>query len=235
MDGNLSGIKELPKLERPREKAIRFGIDTLSNEELIAILLGSGTKSHSVLEIAHQLHSSSHGLFNLFKKSYEALLDNHGIGPSKALILSACFELCKRYQSSCYLENKKVDTDSIYLRYAMKLKTESREVLVLIVLNSKEQIIHEEVLYKGNEGSVDCSPNEIVKKVILHNGKYFYLIHNHPSGGCEPSPEDIALTGQVMSIAERVSIPLIDHIIIGRYGYYSFASFSITSEADLMQ
>ena len=228
-------IKELPKLERPREKAIRFGIDTLSNEELIAILLGSGTKERSVIEIAHHLHTSSHGLFNLFQKSYEALLDNHGIGPGKALILSACFELCKRYQSSCYFENKTVDSESIYRRYAMKLKTEEREVLVLIVLNRKEQIIHEEILYKGNEGSVDCSVNEIVKKVILHNGKYFYLVHNHPSGNCEPSEEDVTLTGKVICASEKVNIPLIDHLIIGRCGYYSFASFSMTHEVDLLE
>ena len=88
-------ILELPKQERPREKAIRFGIETLSTEELLAILLRTGTKDVSALDLAYEMLSASHGLQNLLKKPYEALLDVRGIGPGKALILSACFELSK--------------------------------------------------------------------------------------------------------------------------------------------
>ena len=219
---NLTRIKELPKLERPREKAIRYGIKSLSNEELLAILIGTGTAKESALDLAHRLNGENRGLVNLFNKSYRSLLETNGIGPSKALILSACFELSNRYQMSFYGDVGKVSNEEIYNRYKMRLAKEEREIFVLIILNRREEIIHEENLYLGGEESVYCSPLEIVKKVIYHQGKNYYVLHNHPSGDCHPSESDRYLTSEMLRYSQRFHVKLIDHIIIAKNGYYSF-------------
>lgn len=216
-------IKELEKSERPREKAIRYGIDKLSNEELLAILVRTGSGDCSALDIAHELYRSSHGLNHLFHKSYEALLDTFGIGPSKALSLSACFELTRRYVNSLNGESGKVDRDNIYHRYVEKMKIMNVEVFILIVLNRKKEIIHEEILYSGGEHIVSCPLEEVMKKVIVHNGKSFYLIHNHPSGDSSPSNADIYVTDEISRLARKLKILFEDHLIFGDGEYYSFS------------
>ena len=215
-------IKDLPKQERPREKAVRFGIESLSNEELIAILLRTGTSEASALDIAHTLYTNSHGLQNLFKQPYEALLDVRGIGPGKALILSTCFELSKRYGMLSYYDMEVPSNGYLYQRYIGKLSHSDQEQIVIVILNAKKRIIHEEIIYRGSENSVDCNPLEIVKKVILHKGKYFYLIHNHPSGNAQPSDADRVLTTNIITTANMMRVILLDHIVIGSHGYYSF-------------
>lgn len=202
---------------------MRYGLDCLSNEELLAILIRTGTKDESVLDIAHKVNSNSNGLSNLFNVSYEALLDINGIGPGKALILAACFELCNRYLRTFYGESGAVSTIDIYNRYSLKMRKKDKESFALVVLNRKKEIIHEEYLYIGSETRIICQPNEIIRKVILHHGTYFYMIHNHPSGECNPSKEDVDLTTQVRKTANRVSVRLLDHIIVGDSGFYSFS------------
>ena len=214
-------IQDLPKYDRPREKAKRFGIDRLSNEELIALLLGTGTKDLSVMDLSHRLLDESHGLVNLFTKPYTALLSVHGIGPGKALILSACFELSKRYDASMHLEEK-MNSDILYQRYSRELKLSDKELLVIVIVNRIGKIIYEETLYKGTDKRVECSPQEIVKKVIIHGGEGFYIIHNHPSGVVQPSSLDLATTLQIVSEANKFHINMIDHIIIGETGYWSY-------------
>lgn len=215
-------ILELPKQERPREKAIRFGIETLSTEELLAILLRTGTKDVSALDLAHDMLSASHGLKNLLMKPYEALLDVRGIGPGKALILSACFELSKRYGMLSYYDLEVASNTYLYQRYIGRLSQSDQEQIIIVVLNNKKRIIHEEIIYQGSEESVDCDPLQIVKKVILHKGKYFYLIHNHPSGNAQPSEADRVLTTNIIATANMMRVILLDHIVIGSHGYYSF-------------
>ena len=118
----MSKIKELPVLERPREKAMRNGLNSLSNEELLAILIRTGTRDESAIDIAHRINSESHGLSNLFHISYQALLDINGIGPGKALILSACFELCNRYLYTIHGESRIMSSLDIYNRYSLRMR-----------------------------------------------------------------------------------------------------------------
>ena len=198
-------------------------MDSLSNEELLAILIRTGTKDVSVLDIAHKINGESNGLANLFNTSYEALLEINGIGPGKAMILSACFELCNRYIGSFYGETGSVSTIDIYNRYAMKMRSKGKESFVLAILNRKREIVHEEFLYVGSEFHVTCQPMEIVRKVILHKGACFYIVHNHPSGDCFPSKDDVELTTRVISVSNRVNVRMLDHIIIGDTGFYSFS------------
>ena len=217
----MSKVQELPKYERPREKAKRFGIESLSNEELLALILATGTKDVPVLDLSHQLLADSHGLVNLFQKDYESLLDVKGIGPSKALLLSACFELSKRYDNSRYTEER-TSTSQLYHRYLSRLRSSGKELMVLVITNKKGKIVHEATMYQGSDVKVDFSVKEIIRKVLVHSGKYFYLLHNHPSGNCNPSPVDLSTTLKVIEESKKVNIELIDHIIIGDNGYWSY-------------
>lgn len=215
-------IKELPINERPREKAIRYGIDKLSNEELLAILIRTGSGKQSALDIAHTLNGQSGGLNNLFHRSYESIVNTYGIGPSKALILTTCFELCKRYSNISYGESGKIDGEKLYLRYLEKLNDKNNENFVLVILNRKKEIIYEETLFIGSEHLVSCPLDEVIKKVIIHNGKNFYIIHNHPSGDSSPSSSDIYVTDELMRLSKKLGIKLEDHLIISENEYYSF-------------
>lgn len=219
---NVSKIKDLPTYERPREKAKQFGIESLSNEELIALLLGTGTKNLSVMEVAHNLLSDNHGLSNLFRKPYQALLDVKGIGPGKALVLSATFELSKRYLTTNSGDEIIENSEQIYHRYISRLKDLNNEVVMLVILNRRKRIIYEEIIFKGGEDRVGCSSGEIVKKVLIHGGKSFYLIHNHPSEIIEPSDFDRILTGNIEIEAKTLNINFVDHLIVSQNGFYSF-------------
>ena len=217
-------IDQLPVLERPREKALRFGIKKLSNDELLAILLRTGVKGASALELANRVSAMSNGLINLFSKPYEALLDINGIGPGKALVLASCFELCHRIIESRDVSENKITSYDLFKRYQMRLAIEEREVFILVVLNRQRRIIYEEYMYRGNESGVNCDPTEVVKKVIKNNGTYFYIIHNHPSGNYKPSNEDLLLTHEIIRASNRVKVYALDHLIITSEGYYSFRS-----------
>ena len=215
-------IKELEKNERPRERAIRYGIDKLSNEELLAIIIRTGWGDDSALDIAHTLNGQSHGLDNLFHKPYKALLDTKGIGPSKALTLKACFELCLRYVNYVNGETGKVELKDIYYRYKEKMKNSSVEIFILIVLNRKKEIIYEETIFSGGEHIVSCPLDEVVKKVIINNGKSFYVLHNHPNGDAYPSNADIYVTDELIRLAKKLKILMEDHLIFGDDEIYSF-------------
>ena len=219
----MSKIKSLPTLERPREKAFHYGVDKLSDHELIAILIGSGTIDFSALDIAYKMLSDHKGLLNLVQKPFSDLLHFKGIGKSKAVKIIAAFEIAKRFNSlKSIREEFPTSTKEIYERYKYHVSSIDQEYLLLIILNSKKHIIHEVNLYKGNESSVNCSWRQIVKQVLVHNGKYFYIVHNHPSGDHSPSQEDVEFTTTLIKESQKLKIKLLDHLIISDNGYFSF-------------
>ncbi len=220
---NLSKIKSLPTLERPREKAFHYGADRLSDHELIAILIGSGTVDCSALDIAYKMLSDHKGLLNLVQKPFSDLLHFKGIGKSKAVKIIAAFEIAKRFNSLKSInEDLPVSSNEIYERYKYHVTGVYQECLRLIILNNKRKIIHEVNLYQGNESSVNCSWRQIIQQVLIHNGKYFYIVHNHPSGNHSPSKEDIEFTTTLIKESQKLKIKLLDHLIISDNGYFSF-------------
>ena len=220
---SLSKIKSLPTLERPREKAFHYGVDKLSDHELIAILISSGTVDFSALDIAYKMLSDHKGLLNLVQKPFSDLLNFKGIGKSKAVKIIAAFEIAKRFNSlKSIREEFPASTNEIYERYKYHVSSIDQEYLLLIILNSKKHIIHEVNLYKGNESSVNCSWRQIIKQVLVHNGKYFYIVHNHPSGDHTPSQKDIEFTTTLIKESQKLKIRLLDHLIISDNGYFSF-------------
>ncbi|HPY79429.1 MAG: DNA repair protein RadC [Erysipelotrichaceae bacterium] len=224
-------IRDLPPLERPREKAIRYGIESLSNVELLAIIIGSGTKKNSALEIASKILSDKNGLINIFHCPYQDFIAYQGLNKASAIKLSATFELGKRYQiGKAESQDAIGDEKTIYLKYAPTLAREVQEKIVIIVLNRQKKIVYEHILSIGSENNVSCSMRDILRILVLNKGTYFYLIHNHPGNIIEPSEADIAFTSSIIAEAKRIGFSLLDHLIIGEKGAYSFKTNAFLSE-----
>ena len=128
-----------------------------------------------------------------------------------------------------YEEKAEVNSDSLYQRYALSLVGQTQENFVLVILNKNKQIIFEKILYKGDDENVTISPREIIHLLVLHNGYYFYLIHNHPNNSLSPSVSDITFTEKINKRAEKIGVKLLDHLIIGQTGYYSFLHSKVFS------
>ena len=219
----MSKIKDLPALERPREKALRYGVSSLSNYELIALIISSGCANSSAMDIAYAMLSDNNGLFSLVKKPFPDLLNYRGIGKDKALKISATFEIAKRF-NSLQSDEKEVIDDPIQLfnKYLPILSFSNQEHVYLVILDKRKRVVHEVNLYKGTLDSVEVSTTQIIQQIMIHGGSYFYLIHNHPSGEVEPSEDDMIITTELINECKKVGICMLDHLIIGTDGYFSF-------------
>ena len=228
----MSKIDDLPTLDKPREKAARFGIETLSDEELLALIINVGTVGHSSLDIAREVLNDCHSLTALYNKPYQYFHSFKGLKRVNALKLAATIEIAKRMNEKTrlvYEEKVEVNSDSLYQRYALSLVGQAQENFVLVILNKNKQIIFEKILYKGDDENVTISPREIIHLLVLHNGYYFYLIHNHPNNSLSPSVSDITFTEKINKRAEKIGVKLLDHLIIGQTGYYSFLHSKVFS------
>ena len=215
-------IKDLPPLDRPREKALRYGIECLSDIELIALLLGSGFKGSNIIEISTALINKYGGLIKLSEVPFSELKKNKGIKKVRSINLTAVFELHKRLNAKTSEQNEElIDSEYLYNKYRYLLSSK-QETLMLIILSSKKKLIFETVLCRGGANSIIYSYDDIYRHMISYGGKYFYLIHNHPNGDASPSEEDLISTSVIDLRSKREKRPLIDHIIIGSNEYYSF-------------
>ena len=220
-------MSDLPPLERPREKALRYGVSSLSNHELLALLIGSGYIDYSASDIAYQMLSESGGILNLSLKTIHDLLTIKGIGESKAIRILSCFELAKRIeQTKKSTDTILISTQSVFLKYNSMFSYCSKENVYLVILDKKKRVLHETSLYLGTSKEVSCSPLEIAQQVIIHNGVYLYLLHNHPSGNCQHSEQDIIFTAELINTSKKLGIILLDHLIISEKGYFSFRNSS---------
>ena len=216
-------IRDLPSLERPREKAFHYGIDKLADHELIALLIGSGTTDSSAIDIAYEMIKESRGLYSLVQKPFSDLLNYKGIGRGKAVKIIAAFEIAKRFNSLApFEESAEINTEYIYQKYRNLIGNSPQEKMYLVILNKKKKIVHEVNLYKGNETSINCSISQIIQQVIIHNGNFFFLVHNHPSGHLMPSNDDISFTSEVIRESKKFRITMLDHLIISQQSYFSF-------------
>ena len=226
-------ITDLPTIEKPREKAERFGIENLKDEELLAIIINSGTPGHSSLDIARDLLNECHTLEELLNKPTAYFYSFKGLKKAKALKLIAVLEIARRINEKQHLvseEKEAVNSKSLYQRYSISLGRITQEVLAVIILNKNKQIIFEKILYLGDDGNISVNIRDILRMIMIHNGYYFYLIHNHPNDSFLPSEADIAFTKRIEEKARHINAKLLDHIIISRKGYYSFLHAQICSQ-----
>lgn len=214
-------IKELPIAARPREKALRYGVTYLSNEELLAIIISKGYKGKSALEISHELILNYFTFSNLFHASYSNLISVKGISEVLALKISAISEIFNRFIQEKSGESSEISPASLFEKYRYILGDENEEKLYIIVLDKNRKIIQEKLLNYGYEALVRFNSKKIIKEIINCNGKYYYLLHNHPSGNCLPSVDDLSITMKVVNFLKRISIVMLDHLIITKNSYYS--------------
>ena len=213
-------IKSLPSTERPRERLARFGPDALSTIELLAILLGSGTQSRSVLQLSAELLSHFKSLRALSEASLQELREVKGIGIAKAVQLQALFALAHRKEETTHLI---LDTSrKVYELIRPELESQKTEVLLILLRGARGQLIHREILSKGTLTELLLHPREVYHAAIKHRAHSIIIAHNHPSGDPAPSAKDIEMTQILMAAGRVVGIPLADHLIVGRDGFVSF-------------
>ena len=216
-------ISEMIKSDRPRERLSIYGVENLSNDELLTIILSSGVKNISVKELSFNILKEIKDIKNLNNITLEELLKIKGIGISKACTILATIELGKRINSSVdTLSNIKFTSpDIIYNYYKNKFKNKKQEYFYSIYLDSSKRIIKEKLLFIGTINMSIVSPREVFKEAYLCDATSIICVHNHPSGNVLPSKEDIYLTNRLKEVGQTFGVSIIDHIIIGNK-YYSF-------------
>lgn len=215
-------IRELPREIRPREKALHYGIESLSDEELLALLIASGVKGCSAMDISRDLLTTYLTLSSLANANLSSLEEHFGLSKITALKLMATFEFHNRLNSPLYQHRYLIgSSQDLYERYRY-LENFTQEVLAIVMINKKKEIIKEKILYRGTNNDLSISPKEICLEIISSRCSQFVLIHNHPDGNTNPSEEDIYATEVIKKTADSLQIRLLDHLIIYPGGYYSF-------------
>lgn len=217
-------VKDLPPDDRPREKLVLRGSQSLSDAELLAILLRTGTKGKSVIQIAYDLVARYGNLASLSTKSYSELIKTNGIKKDKAATLVAAFEIGKRtaVQSKWFSEKKITSPEDVAEIFLPLLKDELTEHFYVVCLNSANKIIRIERISTGSLDSSIVHPREVFKVAIENSAKSIIFVHNHPSGNAEPSSDDISITKKLVEVSKLMEIPVFDHIIIAERSYSSF-------------
>lgn len=217
-------IKDLPEECRPRERAIKEGVYNLSLEELLAILIGKGSKDLSSKEVALNLIKKYKTTSNLVNVTYNQLLEMKGIGPTKAIVLLSALELGKRLYLKVENEQKIAlkSAEDIYHYMKYLFYEKKQEYFYCIYLDSKCEVIERRLLFMGTMNRSIVHPREIFKYAYLDSASSIICVHNHPSGNVTPSREDIRLTESLVELGKVNALPVVDHVIIGNKTYYSF-------------
>ncbi|MFA3782979.1 DNA repair protein RadC [Melioribacteraceae bacterium 4301-Me] len=217
-------VKELPSDDRPREKLILRGPQSLNDAELLAIILRTGTKGKSVITLAYEVLAKFGNLNLLFSQTLESIKRIPGIGKDKAATLIAAFELSRRVDFQKKWEsNKKIKSpQDIAEIFIPKLRDEMKEFFYVVCLNSANSIIKSEKISEGTLNSSLVHPREVFKVAIDNRSANIILIHNHPSGNLEPSNEDIKITKNIVEAGKILNIGVYDHLIIAGNNYLSF-------------
>lgn len=207
-------IKEIALEQRPRERLKIKGTDSLSDPELLAIILQYGTNGENVIDLSHRL-ISTFGLDKINSLSLQELMKIKGIGLAKASKMIAAFELSKRVNSGKICEKIVKNPSDIASHYMEKLKDLKKEYFIAVFLDSKNKIIKDEVISIGTLNSSLVHPREVFKEAIKQSANSIILVHNHPSGSVEPSDEDYRVNKVLIETGNLIGIKILDHLIVG--------------------
>ena len=212
-------LKEVPKVDRPREKLEKYGVGKLSNSELLAILLRTGGKGKNVMEVAEGLLKKFSGV-GLSEATVEELMKTFALGRAKGSEIVACFELGRRL-----LKDKKhallLSPQDVW-KELKDLRDHKKEHFVIFYLNARNQEIKRDIISVGTLTANLVHPREVFEPAVTHLAAHIVVAHNHPSGDVSPSKEDITTTRQLVAAGHLLGIPLRDHIIVTKKEYYSF-------------
>ena len=207
-------ILDIPKQNRPRERFLKLGPEALSDSELFAILLRTGSKGENVIDMSNRL-IAEYGLDKLFDCSLKELEKIKGIGPSKAMQILAMSEILKRIHLSEKPIKKITCAEDVFNLMHERLKDKKEEHFYVLMLNNQNNIIAEQEISKGILDASIIHPREVFKPAIKNSASKIILVHNHPSGNPEPSGEDIEITEKLIKAGDEIGIKVLDHIIIG--------------------
>jgi len=215
-------VRDIPQNERPRERMLQFGAQSLSNADLLAILLRTGSTNESVFHLAHKILAELQSLQNLYETTIEELTKIKGIGPAKAIQIKAAIELGKRIAKQSSEEKVTVHSPQDVANYLMEdMRVLKQEHFLVLLLDTKNQIVSKETISIGTLNASLVHPREVYKPAIKKSVSAIIIAHNHPSGDPTPSQEDIEVTKRLMKAGEILGIDLLDHVIIGDFRYYS--------------
>lgn len=225
-------IKELPDSERPYEKCLAQGASALSDAELIAAVIRTGSRGERSVDLADRvLQAAPDGVLNLIRMDIRSLMQLHGIGAVKAVQLKCVGELSRRIAAASRRSLVRLNAPrSIADYYMERLRHERKEVLYLAMFDNKSMLIAEEVLSIGTSSYSVVSAGEVYRAALLSGAEYIVLLHNHPSGDPTPSNPDMEVTARISECGRLLGIPLADHIIIGDKRYFSFREENLLSD-----
>ena len=214
-------IKDISKENRPRERFLKAGASGLSDAELLAVILQTGTRDENVIDMSNRL-ISKYGLDKLSDLSLKELQEIKGIGPAKAMQIKALFEFNKRHAIS-KREEKPIKCARDVYDYALPLLSgKDKEHFMILHLDSKNRVIKDEIISIGLLNASLVHPREVFKSAIKESANAIILVHNHPSGDVEPSKVDEDVTNRLNETGKLLKIKIVDHVIIGKDNYYSF-------------
>ncbi|PJN87424.1 RadC family protein [Bacillus sp. mrc49] len=215
-------IRDYPKEERPRERFLQDGPQSLSNQELLALLLRTGTREESVLQLAGRLINSVKGLRPLKEASVEELTGIKGIGEAKAIHILASVELGRRMNQLNDQDRYVIRSPEDGANYCMEeMRFLTQEHFVCLYLNTKNQVLQKTTIFIGSLNASIVHPREVFKEAFRRSAASIICLHNHPSGDPTPSREDIEVTKRLAECGRIIGIEVLDHIIIGEHKYVS--------------
>ncbi|SFF52347.1 DNA replication and repair protein RadC [Halobacillus alkaliphilus] len=215
-------IKDVPKEDRPRERLLEIGASHLSNQELLAILLGSGTKRESVMDLAQRLLIHFEGILLLKDASLEELTAIRGIGVAKAVLIMSAIEIGKRMQQMKPVERYMIRSPEDGADFVMEeMRDLKQEHFICLFLNTKNQVLHRQTIFIGSLNASIVHPREVFKEAVKRSAASIICAHNHPSGDPTPSQEDIQVTRRLQECGKMIGIELLDHLVIGDQKFIS--------------
>lgn len=217
-------VKELPDSEKPYEKCLKHGAEILSDAELLAVIIRTGTAGRKSIDVAQDiLNRNEKNLLNLYKLNLKDFMEIAGIGTVKAIQLKCLAEITKRMTKAVRLREVSLNSASSVASYYMEeLRHENREKLMLCMFDSQSVLLGDEIISIGTVNASLVSPREIFIRALMQQAVHIILLHNHPSGIPLPSTQDKLVTRRVQECGEMLGIRLSDHIIIGDNQYFSF-------------
>jgi len=222
-----SFIREVPKDAQPRERLLNYGEKALATHELLAIILRTGTKEENVLQLAFRFIQSFESLYELKQASIDELQKIKGIGPIKSLELKAAIELGARINASDLPKFGHItSTRSAGQRLLQEMSDLQQEHLIVLFLNTKNEVIKQKTIFMGTVNSSVAHPREIFKEAVKYPTARLIIAHNHPSGDTEPSSADLFFTKRMIACGELMGIEILDHLIIGQNEYLSLRESS---------
>ena len=220
-------LKNYPLEERPREKAFHHGIESLNNIELLGLVLRTGNEQESAIELAQRVINEIGGFRYLHDINYYQLIQIKGIKQAKAIEVLAIIEIAKRLDKQPVAMSAIKEPRDGYELLKNQLMFEQQEKVIVLCLNSRLEVIKEKTVFIGGNNISIISGRELFKEALICGSNRVMVVHNHPSGNPEPSIEDIEATERLYSMAKELDIDVVDHLIIGRSRFYSFASNKI--------